>query len=580
MSCDKLVFDLAQEIEGTPNIFIKKDWLNILDNQNGSYSANQSVLDTSVLSNSNKYMNYREAYLSVPLLLSLASTTATEKFKPEDTNFVDYGIGLKNWFGSIVHSLTLDYNGVTVIQQTPFCNMWNAFKLMTSLSWSDITTEGATLGFYPDDPLSWTYQGAASKSGQGVCNNTNLLTVPGSTISTGLNKYNAGQGNIGFLKRQTFINFDPAGIPGSGTYSALLPADNAKALWKSYINKKVNGTTTLNGYIQISVRATIYLKHLHSFFNMVPLLKGAYMKITLNLNNATVELSASADANAANQNKLTITSVSVPVGGICPLMIASADTNNGLDLEGLTSGPISYRANLSVGNVCLDSTLNTYIANNTGTLTPNIYLYVPAYSFSPEFERVYISDPIKTIQYTDIYQYQVIGVGNGSTFNSLLTNGIANIKSVLILPYYSAGTNAGLPPGVSPFQSPFDPAGSCATSPLCLFTNFNVVVSGQNAIYNTERYSFEHFNNQFLGTNAVNGALTDGITSGLVDQLGFDMEYCYYYTNVSRMLPVEERVPKSVQIVGQNMSGKNVDLYCFIEYGTSVSINIVTGARV
>jgi len=84
MSCDKLVFDLAQEAEGTPNIFIKKDWLNILDNQNGNYNSNQSVIDTSQLSNSNRYMSYREAYVAVPMLLSLVSTdiTASAGFAP------------------------------------------------------------------------------------------------------------------------------------------------------------------------------------------------------------------------------------------------------------------------------------------------------------------------------------------------------------------------------------------------------------------------------------------------------------------------------------------------------------------
>ena len=54
MSADKLVFDLAQEIEGSPNVFIRKDWVNILDNQSQNYAGNQSVIDTSQLSNSNK----------------------------------------------------------------------------------------------------------------------------------------------------------------------------------------------------------------------------------------------------------------------------------------------------------------------------------------------------------------------------------------------------------------------------------------------------------------------------------------------------------------------------------------------
>jgi hypothetical protein len=107
-----------------------------------------------------------------------------------------------------------------------------------------------------------------------------------------------------------------------------------------------------------------------------------------------------------------------------------------------------------------------------------------------------------------------------------------------------------------------------------------VVVSGQNTIYNTERYAFEQFNNQLYGVNAVNGGCTDGLTSALFNSLGFEMEYSYYYVDVSRMLPVEESVPKSVQVVGTNASNKAIDLWCFIEYGVSVDIDLLTGSRV
>jgi uncharacterized alkaline shock family protein YloU len=46
------------------------------------------------------------------------------------------------------------------------------------------------------------------------------------------------------------------------------------------------------------------------------------------------------------------------------------------------------------------------------------------------------------------------------------------------------------------------------------------------------------------------------------------------------MLPVEESVPKSIQIIGTNLSEKAVDLYCFVEYGNSISIDALTGARI
>ena len=114
MSADKLVFDLSQEIEGSPNVFVKKDWLNILDNMNQNYNSNQSVIDTSQLANSNKFLSYRESYLLCPLLLTLSSNTVANGFTPDvAATTADYAIGLKNWFGTIIHSLTLDYNGTT-----------------------------------------------------------------------------------------------------------------------------------------------------------------------------------------------------------------------------------------------------------------------------------------------------------------------------------------------------------------------------------------------------------------------------------------------------------------------------------
>ena len=160
--CDKLVYDLAQEVEGSPSVFVRKDWINILDNQNQNYSNNQSVLDTSQLSNSNKYMSYREAYFSVPFVVTIATSASAEVagtavlattapiFDPSTaTTSQDCAVGLKNWYGNIIHSFTVDYNGSTIIQQTPFVNMWNSFKLITSLSYNDLLTQGSVIGFWP-----------------------------------------------------------------------------------------------------------------------------------------------------------------------------------------------------------------------------------------------------------------------------------------------------------------------------------------------------------------------------------------------------------------------------------------------
>ena len=538
------------------------------------------------------------------MLLSVATTTPATagSFLPAtDATSADYAIGLKNWFGQIIHSLTLDYNGTTIIQQTPWCNMWNSFKLMTSLSLNDVETQGATIGFFPDDPLSWTMIGSvggalsSSTEGSGVCNNTNEISNPNLTI---FNRYRQTEGNAGFLRRQRCINYDPdataglnvdgVGGAGSATFGKLLSSSTTSQIWKSYVSQKKDGANAgANGVFAISIQATIYLKHLHSFFAMCPLLKGAYMKMTLNLNNTSTSYTATSQAVPAppitrTTAEIKLVSTSNAVGGVCPIMIASGKEGNGGSVCYGAGGVVqtcSFTSNLSVGSVCLDPATASDVA--VGGVGRSIYLYVPSYTFNPVFEMSYLSSPIKSIQYTDIYQYQVLKIGGGSgQINNLITNGIANIKSVLVVPFFSPGVaNTGLPNNTPVYQSPFDPAGCCATSPLTGLTNFNVVVSGQNTIYNTQRYAFEEFNNQFYGVNAVNGGMTDGLTSGLIDRLGFDMEYSYYYVDLSRMLPVEESVPKSVQLIGQNNSQKEMDFWVFIEYGVSVDIDALTGVR-
>ncbi len=76
-SQDQLVYEMSSMTAVDPMPFIRKDWLSILDNQNGNYSSNQAVIDTSQISNSNKYLNFREAYLSIPMLLTLTSNLQT-----------------------------------------------------------------------------------------------------------------------------------------------------------------------------------------------------------------------------------------------------------------------------------------------------------------------------------------------------------------------------------------------------------------------------------------------------------------------------------------------------------------------
>ena len=562
---DQVVYEMSSSSEASPSIFLKKNWVSIIDNNNQNYSSHQVVIDTSQLANSNLYMNYREAYLVVPLLITATSSAA---FNPTaDATSFDFGVGLKNNYASIIHSMSLDMQGTTIVQTTPFISLWNSFKLMTTLSYSD-TTLWSSIGFYPDNSTSFEYWGANSVNGVGTCNNKNAVLAP--VVTAKLNPQDSF--NRGFYERQRHWNMNPNGLSGaqanSSQFSAFVTEANMRLQYRSHIfnTQRNSADATFNGVWQAQIQAVIMLRHLHSFFDKAPLLRGCFFRLTLNLNQSVVTTTT---ANQVFAN----TSVISPLGGMSPLMLASGFDGNGN--KGLADA--TYTISLAVGSRCLVSTqtgLGGQISD--GVMAKSVSLYIPSYVFNPTFEQAYLSQSVKNIEYSDLYFYQVLNQASNQNIQALISNGIAGLKSILVVPFLSAASNQGL----QPIQSPFDPCGGGPTSPMCFIGNFNVVISGQNAIYNSQKYSFEAFLHNLHGAHSLNGGQSDGFGSGLIDQKDFENSYCYYHVNVERCLPVERSVTKSIQIVGTNYTQFALDLYIFANYHASVAVDVLSGARV
>ena len=69
------------------------------------------------------------------------------------------------------------------------------------------------------------------------------------------------------------------------------------------------------------------------------------------------------------------------------------------------------------------------------------------------------------------------------------------------------------------------------------------------------------------------------MSSGLLSKESWEM--CPVFTcDLSRMLPAEKTVPKSVQLLGVNSSAMTVDYLCFLEFEqTGLRIDILSGAK-
>jgi hypothetical protein len=566
---DTLVYDMANMSQAQPSIFVAKQWVSILDEQNGSYSGGQSILSTSAISNSSKYASFREGYLQVPLITTLTSTLADNTgFQPDDGT--DFVYGLKNNIASIIDSLTLDVNNVTLIQMSKMIGVYNNFKLLTSLNWNDV--KGglcSSYGFYPDNAKSLAFvdSSTASESGFGVSNSVNGLSFPVSTL-----KNVQDVANEGLLRRQQALHYNPDAATSTTTsavnYSALLSESNAKSLYRSYVSTRQGAGGALmsgKGIHQVSITGIIPLRNLADFFQKIPLCKGLYLRMVLGLSNSSCSFTIASD-------KYSAATINNPLGGVFPIQLASTLAGSGAAVL----PDDSYVVSVAVGNKVLES---AQAGAPDGTLATGITLNVPVYTFQSVYESQYISNQVKKIAYDDVYQYQISNIASGQNVNQIVTSGLAGAKDLVMVPYFNKSA-AGNCAGFDDLNSPFSSTG-CGTmgSPLAFVSQFQVSHAGANIFYQTLKYNYQSYLEHFYGVNSINAGLIDGVGGSLYDQTTWDMSPVYY-AKLDRALPIEKDIPKSLSLQFTNLSARTCSYLVFITYQQEIMIDILTGSKI
>jgi len=600
---DSIVFEESVNTEVSSSEFVDKQWLYVNDNNNGSYSS-QVVLDTTPLANSGSYINWSEAFILMPLVLQFERASGTAAMS--DTAAMDYLGALKSGYWNMLHSMSVEFNNGNIIQQVPFMNVFCSFKNITSWSKNDITNWGAVCGFCPDSSRSWAYLAAApaaglvlAGSGSGLSNNRNAPYVSITNLGTSFIAYNnltrATQSSVdvrqawndGMFERQSYINYNPV-LSAANSFSAnqglLMSGANCSQVFRSFVSAAAN-------LRWIAIDAVIRLKDIADFFQKCPMLKGSTMRLYLNTNQCyfqVTQTSAIYDAagNITAQPILSLTASPVILGGggTCPVMYASNGLGQG---AAALTPPALTTATTAVVNVAISIVRTQFSQMTNQNLScpfTSVRLYAPAYTLSPLSEQRLLSlTPSKRVVYNDIFQFSFPNQSVNSPFNILVSNGIPNIRSVLVLPMLpsvSNGTSAGGSFLTSTILSPF-----CSTpsspDPL-IIQNFQIQVSGKNLFINQQVYDFENFVEQLVSSNQLNGSLTTSLSSGLVSKQDFQSLYRYYYGNCSRSLPSEEGVAKAIQIQGTILSplATAVDLMVFVEFEREITIDIRTGARI
>jgi hypothetical protein len=602
------VFEESVNTEISSSEFVDKQWLYVNDNNNGSYSS-QVVLDTTPLANSGSYINWSEAFILMPLVLQFESTATTL----DATSETDFLGALKSGYWNMLHSLTCEFNNGNIIQQVPFLNVFCSFKNITSWSNDDLTDWGSVCGFHPDTSHSWAYLAAApantlvlAASGTGLTNNRNApyvsITIPVLPAAAPIIAYNTStratqssvdvrqSWNEGLFVRQSDINYNPvltADNAFSSNQGALMSAANCTSVFRSF--------STAGADIRwFAIDAVIRLKDIADFFQKCPLLKGSTMRLYLNTNQAYFQVSQTSATFAAATGllnaqpilSLTTTPVILGGGGTCPVLYSS----NGLGQGASVLTPLktdATAATTAVVNVAVSIVRTQFSQMPTQNLScpiTSVRLYAPAYTMSPIAEQRYLSlTPTKRIVYNDIFQFSFPNQSVGSPFNILVSNGIPNIRSVLVLPLLPRASNGTAAAGGTTTSSILSPFASTPSSPdPLIIQNFQIQISGKNLFINQLQYDYETFYEQLVSSNQLNGSLTTSMASGLVSKTDFQNLYRYYYGNASRSIPSEEGVSKAIQILGTIISplATAVDLMVFVEFEREIMVDVRTGARI
>lgn len=616
---DNLIYQLSAESQQTAEPFVNKTIPYVIDMNNQSYGSGQVQIDTSSLSNSGRWCSYADAILQIPIVTALFPTTAITGWDNCDASFA---VGIKNGFWHYIHSMSVELNGVTCVQLTPYSNIHVGWKAMTSFSQDDLQKLGPSLGFYPDTPDSFTFNTLASAEGMGSSNNRNkgfenlypsakgaILTtaqvgIGNTAIATATSligeafsglynpnypfKVESGNtsapatsavgypqlttANFGFYKRQKITAFDPK------AYSDLISVADMDKIWRNYYYTTTTGTTNKNAKVW-QYLATIRLKDMSDLFQQLPLTRGLYMRLILNCNLSTTTLKASVQAATATTPALTkweVDGTPTLTNGTAPVMFASSGVGQGSYYLPTMSGGEKLILQTAIASLTPGASGGDTAIGTISHFSKSCRLYVPSFQMTPQAELAFLEmAPTKTIVYRDIFQYQIMNCTAGQTQNALVTNGIVNPKQITLFTFFSPSANPTTANALSPIISPFatEPA-TC--SPLTggpFLSNFQVLLAGQNIFQLNQTYSWQNYWDEVQHYNAINGSETTGLNSGLISYTDYMFNMGVLTVDISRRVSSENLVPKSIQLQFYNYSARSVDVYVFVEVERSFVIS-------
>ena len=163
---DEFAYYNSQQEQKTEFIFNNAQQVYVPDQNSGSYPNGQCVFDLASLSNSGKYIDFQQSYITVPLVLSvnLASSTAAA---PENA----FIASLKNGYHQLINSMSVEITNAQVVNLTNLSNLDIHYRLLSTASREDELNFLPSINFHKDTAESIQYYDTSGVNGLGETNN-------------------------------------------------------------------------------------------------------------------------------------------------------------------------------------------------------------------------------------------------------------------------------------------------------------------------------------------------------------------------------------------------------------------------
>lgn len=547
----------SEEMQGDEMPFSSKRWQWIPDAQNGAYNGTVKF-SLAQLYNNSKFVIPSEMTIQIPLVILM--NKAVNGVMPNQS----YAIGFKNGFHSLIDSVQITMDGKTVVSACKNLPMATSFSMLTRLSQDDVNSLGATLGFQTPTYDSWEYSAVANSRGIGETDNSN---APANVAVAGVSCTGSAY-NESFLKRQLVTS-------ASNTKStALLSANNIKSTQMRSCTELTAGLAGNNTGCQVwYTLATIRLRDIAPLFEQLPVMKGFYGEINLQVNTGSFRCTTDVNGTITmSQNDTQFPN------NTCPIMLAKTG--------GFSNGAVdAYAVSVSIvkpsQNILAVSGVNTSMQH--GSLTQyaspwnSCRLYYSTVEMQPALAVKYLEDNrAKYVEFKK-YEYNVIlNMVAGSTFNNIVSSSVKEPLGLLLIPTISQTANGNLLPATSPFSNV-----PCLPSPLVSVDQLQVQYGGTSSFEQPVSMTWEFFQQQLYGNGifgSANGGQELGLNSSLFSEHAFN-NYKYYYIDLSRRF-ADDTSAKQLSISGRNISEVSIDLNCFIISKDSLVVDVSTGKLV